>query len=644
MRLPPKQKAVVVVTFAMGIYVTIIGIIRIYYLQEAIPEQRLNISEQEFEVDLAWSASKVYMWSAVEVNIGIICCCIPTLKPLVKKKFSSTIFRNVPDTIPLRPLTHQNIINTRQKITNGLPGIVLPHDESQHHVGMMIPNISPEITLFLSTKDSSNSIQHIEKSQDFCSAKPMCPISILKLNNWESFKYCAIVTVLFFLWGFSYGLLFNLNNTTIFSPELSTSNISLSTAYFSSYLIGALIIGKQVLQFYGFKATFITGLFIYATGALAFWPSMVLASYPGLVISNIIIGTGVSVIETAANPFVVLCGPQSKSEFRLLLAQSVQALAATFSRVFISKIVAHDTISLHDLRWTYIAIMLFNIALSLGISYVPLPEGLDDELEIQTASDSTSTSRPTSTPIASPASALTPDTDPRYRLSHHILISMVSKIYRLIMTWNIIYVIALFFYVSAQETLSLALIDFLSHLPPKVIDKNTPFKFYDLIAYSLFAIGRLVFALLCLVFAPRILLFAALIFCLIIVSISAILPRSSIITGKKENFSCTNLFQGWALIVFFFEGPIFPLMFALGMRRMRGRNKSAAANMIAAVSGGGTFPWMVPMVRNHNTPRNIRVIFGILVVLFTVCTGILIPDIVWWGGKDKEVTQTLDVE
>ena len=85
MRLPSRQKTILVITFTLGVFVTIVDVVRIYYLQKAItdtPTTPTNDLDSLFgdHANFAWNASLSFMWSAVEVNIGMICACIPTLQ------------------------------------------------------------------------------------------------------------------------------------------------------------------------------------------------------------------------------------------------------------------------------------------------------------------------------------------------------------------------------------------------------------------------------------------------------------------------------------------------------------------------------------------------------------------------------------
>jgi len=97
---------------------------------------------------------------------------------------------------------------------------------------------------------------------------------------------------------------------------------------------------------YSYRWTFITGLCIYGVGALMFWPSAVYRSFGGFCGSLFIVGSGLSTLETSANPFIATCGPPRLSEFRLELSQSFQAVSdpresPTFQLCLRSKIGVH---------------------------------------------------------------------------------------------------------------------------------------------------------------------------------------------------------------------------------------------------------------------------------------------------------------
>lgn len=128
---------------------------------------------------------------------------------------------------------------------------------------------------------------------------------MLTLSNRQSVRPVAVVTFVFFLWGFAYGLLGVLNSQFELIAKLGQpESLGLHAAYFCGYFLGPLTLGRFILKRYGFKSAMIAGFCVYSCGTLVFWPSAVLTSYTAFVISNFIVGFGLSCLEIAANPFI----------------------------------------------------------------------------------------------------------------------------------------------------------------------------------------------------------------------------------------------------------------------------------------------------------------------------------------------------
>lgn len=99
------------------------------------------------------------------------------------------------------------------------------------------------------------------------------------------------VTILFFLWGFAYGLLDTLNSHFQSSLNISASESSgLSAAYFGAYFLCPLTISGWILRRYGFRVTFMVGLAVLTVGCLLFWPSGVKESFGGFCGSMFVVG------------------------------------------------------------------------------------------------------------------------------------------------------------------------------------------------------------------------------------------------------------------------------------------------------------------------------------------------------------------
>lgn len=598
MRLPQRQKTVLVFTFALGIFVTIVDVVRIYYLQQAASDQAMTQERLGTEFDFAWNASTALMWSAVEVNIGIICACIPTLKPLVKHVLPSIIADRSKDgsdkiassdSQAPADFNHESqcrLSDDPSPRIQPLPPAQLGGDREQE-MNMMDFLTTPGIGTGTINKTRTAHTAATDNSVYFGFVNMKRPKSMLQTRGLESFKYCTIVTILFFLWGFSYGLLNTLNNEISQIAHQSTSqNLGLTSAYFGAYFFGALTVGQWTLRHGGFKATFISGLCIYGTGTLMFWPSAVLTSFPGFIISNFVVGFGLSVLETAANPFLALCGPSQYAECRLLLAQGVQAVGTILSQLLAQKVLFSNVVTLIDVQWTYLAVTLFTVILALFFYYMPLPEATDADLKSQ-----------------SETLGIYP--------TQRIFASKLPLIY----TTLALAAFAQFTYVAAQEGMSIwfgALLSILSTGSPKGTypPLTVTIDDYTLVGQTTFAAGRFLFAPLCLIIHPRVLLFITMLGGLIF----------SILTMSLKLDA--NGVSGPALMFFFFEGPVWPMVYAIGLRGLGSKTKIGAALITAAASGGAIFPFVMWAVHQLDG-KTVQYSFCVIVAMFAF--GLLFP-------------------
>jgi len=83
-----------------------------------------------------------------------------------------------------------------------------------------------------------------------------------------------------------------------------------------------------VLKKWGYKATMISGLLAFAFGAFLFVPAANNLSYITFLIALFIIGCGLTLLETSANPYAAVLGDPAKATSRLNLAASFNGLAA----------------------------------------------------------------------------------------------------------------------------------------------------------------------------------------------------------------------------------------------------------------------------------------------------------------------------
>jgi FHS family L-fucose permease-like MFS transporter len=138
-----------------------------------------------------------------------------------------------------------------------------------------------------------------------------------------------LVTSLFFFWG----LINNLDSILIphlrKAFRLNTLQSSLvDSSVFIAYFLMAIPAG-MIMQRLGYKAGIIIGLLLFATGSFLFVPAADTREYAFFLGALFIIACGLAMLETAANPYAMVLGPENTSTQRLNFAQSFNGLAVT---------------------------------------------------------------------------------------------------------------------------------------------------------------------------------------------------------------------------------------------------------------------------------------------------------------------------
>ncbi len=126
-----------------------------------------------------------------------------------------------------------------------------------------------------------------------------------------------------------------------------------------------------------------TGLGVFTVASLTFWPSSSLLSFPGFVVSNILIGTGAAIIQVSANSFIALAGPDELMEARINFGQGLQAIGTIVGPLLALKVL-FKTVSkagLYRSQWLYLGIALWATLLGVIVYYVPLSEACDEDFE-----------------------------------------------------------------------------------------------------------------------------------------------------------------------------------------------------------------------------------------------------------------------
>ena len=137
-----------------------------------------------------------------------------------------------------------------------------------------------------------------------------------------------LVTSLFFFWGFVHNL------DPILIPHLrrafslNTLQASLvDSAVFIAYFLMAIPAGI-IIKKYGYKTGILIGLGFFAIGCFLFVPAANTMQYAFFLGALFIVACGLTILETAANPYATILGPPETSTQRLNFAQSFNGLAA----------------------------------------------------------------------------------------------------------------------------------------------------------------------------------------------------------------------------------------------------------------------------------------------------------------------------
>jgi FHS family L-fucose permease-like MFS transporter len=146
----------------------------------------------------------------------------------------------------------------------------------------------------------------------------------------------AIMTVLFFMWGFM--TVFNDILIPRFKEAFTLDYFQamlVQFAFFGAYFIGSLLYfvisattGDPIARL-GYKNGVVVGLLLSAVGRALFWPAATVHSYLFFLVALFVVGLGFAMLQIAANPYVTILGPERTASSRLNLAQAFNSVGTT---------------------------------------------------------------------------------------------------------------------------------------------------------------------------------------------------------------------------------------------------------------------------------------------------------------------------
>lgn len=378
----------------------------------------------------------------------------------------------------------------------------------------------------------------------------------------------SIATALFFMWGF----LTCLNDILI--PHLKGifqlsygQAMLVQFSFFMSYFVFALPAGK-LIEWRGYKQTMVIGLLVMATGALLFLPASSLASFPLFLSALVILASGITCLQVAANPYVTNLGPQATAASRLNLSQAFNSLGTTLAPLFGGALILSGVQAtpekMHSfsaavlqeyraqqassVRLPYLAIALTLILLAIAIALVKLP---------------------------------TTDFTRDFRPGEHDTAKRGS-IWR--QPYLLMGALGIFVYVGAEVSIGSFLVNYFGLPQIGGLDEKTAAHYVSLY-WGGAMIGRFIgSALLRKLSTGIVLAGAALIACsLVVLTITS--------TGHVAMYS--------VILVGLFNSVMFPSIFTLGLAGLGELTSKGSSLMVAAIVGGA----IIPLAEGHLADR-----------------------------------------
>lgn len=365
--------------------------------------------------------------------------------------------------------------------------------------------------------------------------------SIFSSPNGKSYLIpFLLVTSLFLMWGLAHGLLDVLNKH--FQVAFTMSKAQSGLVQFSTYIAYALVSipAGLFMKKYGYKKGILLGLVLYAVGAFGFIPAALLHSANPFLIALFVVACGLCTLETAANPYATVLGPEESAAQRINLSQAFNGLGWILGPLIGGQLILgaapEDSMALTK---PYILLGIATLLIAALFFFTKMPDIKEKEKPADESAGKL------------PAASL---------WSH--------KHFRLA-------VIAQFLYCAAQTGVFSFFINYVTELDP-TISPLTASRFLAFGGMLLFMIGRLSGSFLMGRVTPHTLLMGYGLACSLTMALVIL------------ELGAVSLYALY--VTFFFMSIMFPTIFALGVARMGAYTKRASSFIIMGVAGGAFSP------------------------------------------------------
>jgi FHS family L-fucose permease-like MFS transporter len=398
-----------------------------------------------------------------------------------------------------------------------------------------------------------------------------------------------LLTSLFFAWGLAH----NMTDTLLaaFKKIMSMTDFQTSwiqIAFYFSYfclaLPAAILIKKTT-----YKTGIIVGLIMFITGALLFYPCSLTMVYGHFLIALYILAGGLSVLETTANPYIILMGPEETTTRRLNLAQSFNPIGSVtgviLSKFFIlsslasysatergamsaDQLTAIQSAELNAVMGPYVGVACILILILLLIIFTRMPKGSDGSSSL----------------------------------------NLGPTVRRLFANKKYFYgIITQFFYVGAQ----IAVWSFTIRYAMKELGVNEEgASIYYILSLVLFISARFIFTALMKYFRPsRLLLFAAV--------MAAVCCALTMMSHGYIGVTCL-------ILVSFFMSLMFPTIYGLTVTGLGEDTKIGGSGHIMAILGGAVLTAIQGIISDQTGVINYSYIVPLICFLVVIAFSLYI--------------------
>ncbi|KAA8910017.1 major facilitator superfamily domain-containing protein [Sphaerosporella brunnea] len=524
LQIPRKQKLTLMFLFGLGGFVAVLQVVRAYYFQKAVQN-----------ADVRWNDAG-FLWASVTGHVGIIVGSIPMLKPLLSN--FCCLYQ---------------VISDYRCMESGGGQDSTPSPTTQRSANSSVPTrAGPPRLPRLNTYGISE-----HEFSVFQSTKKAMPLLIMLIGP-------------IFLAGLAFGILDVMHKKFEAIRDTNTKqSLGVHSAFYGAYAIAAITYPGLSLKGYGFQSTMAVGLFTYSVACMAFWPSAILHSFPGLTITMIVLGAGCGILEISINAFIVLIGPQEYAEVRVNFMEGCRSIGALIpllmeSTRFYSSVDTLGFSTFLDSQWVLLGCGFVAFILAGIVCCARLPEFQDQD-----------------PPFLSSAKCI-------FRGPYGLSFTLAMWV--------------LFLYAGGQEIIRLFSRHYLV-LGINVTD-SLALKLEES-ARGLFAAGRFATAGLLFLLRPR--------WLLLLFTIGLLIASALAVTTSEHQGIVAYLLNAS------FQGPMYPTIFVVALRGL-GRDLKAASMLLVASLGLGGVVWPVVFYSVSNSKGTVNATpilvacFGALIV------------------------------